>query len=573
VQSALLTIPALLICVARTRSRKTAGAASGWFAAGVVVWLVPLLGTTGVKRYWMALTTQAEDDWSSPVILAAAPTFQLASNALLNTLVRPWGAPALAAVILIAAIVGAVRLQRTAARRTAVLAICAAPYVLFHFAFQETSTIRYALPVVLGVAYLVAVAIEVVPGRWRGAAIVLLVGANLFVSVRAVQAYSREGAPAMALLRAMYGRAIFLPPAFVTGHWNLMLPRLQEVLTSPPWHTVPSTPLYEWRTPIDHWSRGGTAPVWFVADPRRTNLSLVDRRSQHVLGSYRLNVQATGILSGLRPKALTWVELRPPAWIAVKGFALTPEVGGLSAQDRHGPAFDGAVALIRRSPTGGVLAIGGRHVGRATDDAVNVLIEVDGRPVSTLFASTHKRDYAAIVHLRPDQLAGETPYATVTIRSRSIAETSRVVAVDVEHFDYQPEEGVVFALDSGWHEPEISNGVTWRWASRQSTVRVHRTPGTAIEIRLSGDLPKIRRAKSTRIRVVSAGRVLDEFAAAPRFSRRIAVPSDTSTDCDVTISIASTFSFVPNHEGRSADRRELAFRTFDLDVRPLTASK
>jgi hypothetical protein len=575
-QTTLLTIPALLICLARTRCRKTAAAACGWFTAGIALWLLPLLVTTGgAKNYWLALTAQAEDDLSNPVVLAGAPTFQHATDALINTLVRPWGAPLLAAVILIAALAGAIRLQRTSARRTSSLVLCATPYVLFHLAFHETATIRYALPVVLGVAYLAAVAVEVVPHRWRGAAIVLLVGANLFVSVRMVQAYSRDDTPAMALLRAMYRHASVEPPAFVTGHSSMMLPRLQQLLESPPWQAVSPPALYEWQSTIEHWSRGGTAPVWFIADPRRTDMSLVDRRSQHMLGSFRLNVQATWILNGLRPKAITWWELRPPAWIAVKGFALTPEVGGLAARDRQGPAFDGAVALVRRSPTGAVLVVGGRHLGPADDPPVRVVIEVDGQAVTSVVANAQERHYVLMAHLRHDQLKGDTPYATVTIRSTSLAATAGVVPVSVEQFDYQPDEGVLFAFASGWHEPELrpGTGITWRWASRRATVRVHRRPGTAVELRLSGDVPATRRARSAEIRVTSADDVLDAFAGAPAFSRRVAVPGSASDACDIDIIVDSTFSFVPYDEGQRADRRELAFRAFDLGVDPLTVSR
>jgi hypothetical protein len=447
--------------------------------------------------------------------------------------------------------------------------------VLFHFTFHETASIRYALPIVLGVAYLAAVAIESVPARWQSAATVLVVGANLFVSVRAVQAYSREGTPAMALLEAMHRRATIAPPAFVTGHSNVRLDRIEQVLTRPPWRTVSAPELHEWQSTIEHWNHGGTAPVWFVADPRRTDLALIDRRSQHLLGSFMLKAQATWILNGLRPKALSWWELRSPAWIAVKGFALTPEVGGLAARERQGPAFDGAVALIRRSPTGAVLAVGGRHVGRPNDPPVRLVIDVDGRAVSSVVANAQDRHYLAVVHLRADQLVGDTPYATVTIRSTPLAATAGVVPVTVEQFDYQPEEGVVAAFASGWHEPELQpgTGITWRWASRRTTVHVHRRPGTTIEIKLSGDVPKTRGARSAQIRVVGAGRVLDRFAAAPAFSRRIAIPSAASDASDVDIILESTFSFVPHDEGQSADRRDLAFRVFDLNVDAVTWSK
>jgi len=43
-------------------------------------------------------------------------------------------------------------------------------------------------------------------------------------------------------------------------------------------------------------------------------------------------------------------------------------------------------------------------------------------------------------------------------------------------------------------------------------------------------------------------------------------------DGEEEIVFESTFAYVPHDGGRSPDRRELAFRIFDLDVVPLTKS-
>lgn len=585
VQTALLTIPALVITLARrdtgsavphpSRFRgKTASASFAWFTAGVMVWLLPLMVVSGGPQdYWTALAAQANEDLSSSMVLAATPTLRNAADALFNTFARPWGAGALAAATLIAALAGAIRLQRHSRRHAAILLVCIAPYVLFHVIFHETATVRYALPVVMVLVYLAAVAIEYVPRRWREVVGALLVAANLFVSVRALHAYSGRSSPAMALLEAMHQRAALDPPAFVTGHASMMLSRLQQVLPSPlPWHTVSPQAPYEWQTMIDHWRRGGSAPVWFVADPQRTDLSLIDRQSQQVLGAFALDDRAIWTVNGLRPKALVWRKLAQPSWIGVKGFALTPEVGGVAAHDRHGPAFGGAVALVRRSQTGAVLAVGGRHVGHSNAPPVRIVIEVDGRAVSTVFANAQHRQYVAIVHLHPDQLSGAGTYATATIRSAPLTATDEPVPVTVEHFDYQPTEGMLFAFGSGWHEPELqtATGQTWRWASRRATLFVHRQPGTAVELKMSGGLPPMRRGKMQRLTVTSAGLVLDTFVTRSAFSRHIILPDATSADaCDVEITFESSAWMTPADEDRSADRRELAFRVFDLDARPL----
>ncbi len=576
VQTVLLTVPVLIIGLGRARSWKTAALACGWFAAGVVSWLLPMVAVTGAGEYWAALTKQAQHDWSNPLMFAAAPTLRHGASALINTFAMPWGNPTLAAVMLIAAAIGAWRLLRTSPRGAAVFAAYAAPYLLFHLVLQETNTIRYAMPIMLGVAYLAGVAIEGVQWRWRGAVILLLIAPNLFVSVRSLYGVARTGSPAIRLLAAMHRRAAESVPAFVIAHENLRLPRLQRILPAPPpWTTVRPKAPYEWRALLDHWKRGATAPVWFVADPRRTDLSLLDRRSQHVLGSFKLDVQAAWILRGVRPRAFTWLELRPPAWIAVRGFALTPETGGLAARDRDGPAFNGAVAMVRRYAEGAVIAVAGRHIGGEDDPDVRVVIEIDGRPVSSAFASARERHYRALVHLRPNQLAGDTPYATVTIRSSPVAATTRVIPVTVEHFDYQPGDGALFSFSSGWHEPELRprSGLTWRWATRRASVLIHRPSGTPAELVLAGDAPMPRGLAAGVIRVTSGTRILDAFPEGPAFSRRVVIPGDVSADCDVSVTITSSSWFVPRDVGQSDDRRELAFRAFAVEVNPLNASK
>jgi hypothetical protein len=195
--------------------------------------------------------------------------------------------------------------------------------------------------------------------------------------------------------------------------------------------------------------------------------------------------------------------------------------------------------------------------------------------VSKVIATASERQYVAVVHLRPDQLLGDTPYATVRVRATSQAAAAARAPVTVEQFDYQPDDGVLLALGEGWHEPELqpATGLTWRWTSRRAAVRVHRRPGTTVELVLSGDVPRARLAKSSRIRIVSAGRVLEEYAALPAFSRRVAIRSDPSDACDVDITIESNFSFVPHDLGQSADRRELALRVLDLHVDPLSPSR
>jgi hypothetical protein len=594
VQTALLTIPVLMVSlvahrdtgseatpwqnVADTARPRPRGA--GWTAVttgaalmvGIAAWFVPLLASTGPHRYWTALVTQAGDDFTSPIMLAATPTIRNGAEALFNTFITPWGPASLAAGMLIAALVGGLQLRCTSGRGASRWLICAAPYLLFHLAFHETSTVRYALPVVIGLVPLAAVGVETLPSRWTAVAFALLVTANLFVSVQTLQAFHHRSSPGIALFKAMYRRVPLVHPAFVTGHQTVRLRRLQEVLMPAlPWQTVSRPAPYEWESLIDHWRQGGTAPVWFIADPRRTDLTLMDQRAQTVLETFGLDPRAMWALRGLRPRALVWRELRVPAWIAVKGFALTPEVGGLAARDRQGPAFDGAVALVRRFQTGAVMIVGGRHVGQLDDPPVRVTIAIDGRVVSSVTATPRERAYVMHLHLGPSQLRGEGPYATVTVRSQSVSGDANVVPVTVEQFDYQPIDGMLFAWASGWHEPEqAQTGVTWRWASRHATLVVHHSCRAEMELTMRGDLAPLKRAMlPQQILVSHAGRVLDRIVTRSSFSRRIIISGATAPDtCDEAIAFDSMAWMVPADDHWHGDRRELAFRLVELDLEP-----
>ena len=155
-QMAILTMPLLLwvfVAVARTRVAAIAAA-----AAGVAVWALPLVWFSGgPRRYLQALGSQAGEDFSGVVMLWTHPTPRAAVAAILQTFVRPWDSPILAGVMLVLAAAGAFVLLTRSPRVLAIVAVAFGPYAVFHLLFQETHTIRYALPLVPLIGYLAAV--------------------------------------------------------------------------------------------------------------------------------------------------------------------------------------------------------------------------------------------------------------------------------------------------------------------------------------------------------------------------------------------------------------------------------
>ena len=86
----------------------------------------------------------------------------------------------------------------------------------------------------------------------------------------------------------------------------------------------------EWTGPVTYWRDGGTAPIWFLADPRRTDLATIDPVSRRTVRRYRWRAAERLELSGARPMAADWYRFSRPGWFAGTGWSLTPELGGMA---------------------------------------------------------------------------------------------------------------------------------------------------------------------------------------------------------------------------------------------------
>ena len=186
---AILTMPLLLwVFVAVARARVAVIVAG---AAGVAVWALPLVWFSGgPRRYLQALGSQAGEDFSGVAMLWTHPTPRAAMAAMLQTFVRPWDSPILAGVLLVLAAGGAFVLLTRSPRVLAIVAVVFGPYTVFHLLFQETHTIRYALPLVPLIGYLAAVVLTEAGAFTSRIMAVALVGASLVCVVPAAAAYS-----------------------------------------------------------------------------------------------------------------------------------------------------------------------------------------------------------------------------------------------------------------------------------------------------------------------------------------------------------------------------------------------
>ena len=79
--------------------------------------------------------------------------------------------------------------------------------------------------------------------------------------------------------------------------------------------TLPAPPQHEWLEVVDYWNRGGRAPVWFVVDPMRTTIDLVQHGRP---AEYRWPLPYPVLVSGARPNEMDWYRVEPPEWYSVK---------------------------------------------------------------------------------------------------------------------------------------------------------------------------------------------------------------------------------------------------------------
>ena len=145
------------------------------FVAGGLAWGIPLLiASGGLNAYLAALGTQAGEDFAAGEMLYLNPNPRAAAFALLRTFVHPWDSTvARRPSVLVLAAAGLVQLLWRDRRSLAAVIAIAGPYLVFHLLFQDTSFIRYALPLVPVVAFLAVRGVSLVSaegGAGRGRA-------------------------------------------------------------------------------------------------------------------------------------------------------------------------------------------------------------------------------------------------------------------------------------------------------------------------------------------------------------------------------------------------------------------
>ena len=436
-----LTIPLLVLAILRhVRLKPDRWRAVLWplaaFAVGTLVWAVPLVVLTGgPAAYWQTVVNQGAEDLSGVAMFSTTPTPRQLALDLYHVFFAPWGLWPFGLVMAAAATIGAARLIRRNGAALVTLGAAFIPYFLFDLFFQETVTSRYALPFVVPIAYLAAQGAAILPRSAAAVIAVLVACVSLAVAGPAVYAYSREEAPAFRLLAEMHsvlseaGASPNRAPVLAMhrrAEFDLRRPFAWTEPDSPLFGArLPAPPKHEWLQLVNYWNSGGRRPIWFVADPLRSDLALIEHAPPR---TYRWAIDQPVLFGGMRPNEMDWYSINPPDWYLGEGWAITPESAGVVREDGREPGVRPIQGWIRRWPVPSTLMIGGRNLADGGGAGL-VRIDIDGRQVDE--ASVAPGFFLRMIDVPAFDPATGGDYATVTV-------TADRQNLAIEQFDAKP---------------------------------------------------------------------------------------------------------------------------------------
>jgi Protein O-mannosyl-transferase TMEM260-like len=563
-QMALLTLPFLVAVIVRERRRwvSLVGAA----IVGVAIWAIPLIVLSGGPAgYIHALRSQAGEDFSGVVMLWTHHTPRAAVAAFLQTFVRPWDSPVLAGVMLAFAGGGLVTLALRARKTLALLLVIFGPYALFHLVFQETVTTRYALPLIPLFAYLAADVVAGAESFTTAVVTVAIAAMGLSAAFPAMAAFAATPSPIFGLLSEMRLLQARGANPLVAMHRRVFTESRRARLYDGdvPGKLLPAPRDYEWLEVTRAWLDGYQGETWFVADPRRTDLALIDREQARTR-QYRWPFDATVYVGGARPNELAWHIVTNPGWFLEQGWALTPEVAGIADRDGWGPHRRPSIGWVRRRATEALMMIGGRHLGSGAP--VRVVVGLDDKAVASM--EVQPGFFLDFVKLPAGALVGGGPYAKLVVMAQSVV-GGPTAPLGIEQFNLQDIDRVQFGFDQGWFEPEYNptTARSWRWMSEKAIVRVHNA-GRGVVLRVTAESPLHYFNAAPLVRISAGDRVLSELRPSSDFTTEVSVPANVLSAANGRITITSDHAYVAGQREGTGDQRRLALRVYSLVVEP-----
>ena len=335
-----------------------------------------------------------------------------------------------------------------------------------------------------------------------------------------------------------------------------------------PRRALAAPPKHEWLEVVKRWQAGARGPVWFLADPRRTDLALVDPQAQMVRGDYEWPFSSQVYLGGIRPNGLRWIVINEPGWFAGEGWHLTPETAGVARADGTGLGKGPIRAWIRPRDGAATMMIGGRHLGSGSGPEALVTVRVDGREIERWTVAPSAPSFLRFIPLRARRTRRAAPWCALEIQATAPGgATTDIVAID--QFDLQAPETPMLGFGEGWQEPEYdaSPGLSWRWASGKAVLRTSSTDRD-VELQIVGESPRRYFDRPSRVVATAGGTQLWSIDAGSDFAWSFRVPAAALRSSGGAITIETDQFFRPADRGQGADKRALGLRIYLVKLKP-----
>jgi hypothetical protein len=311
-----------------------------------------------------------------------------------------------------------------------------------------------------------------------------------------------------------------------------------------------------------YWHGGGNAPVWYLSDPARGDLELVDRLSRRVHAQYRWLFPRERFISGVRPDILDVVAIdSPPGWFAETGWHLTPETLNISEQQgRHE-----GIAYVRNRADAAVLIIGAESTESASGKPSRVSVTLADRMLEEFDVPAGGRVFRRIP-LEPGTLTGAAPFSRLVASYKE--SDGRPQKVRLTQFLVASPQSVFHVEHAGWNEVEYSDQMQrrWRWTTARAETFVN-AGGRDLTLTVTGESP-LRYFDTPPNVTIRAGRqVLATAKPSDDFALRAKVPAAALAASDGMLTIETDQSFVPHERSGSPDRRTLGLRIFEMELR------
>jgi hypothetical protein len=561
-QTIWLTFPLLALVVFDRAGRGAAGALLGstmTFSIGVLAWAVPMLiASGGLGRYRAAFAGQTAEQFTGLDIFLSNPTPRRMALGIIATLVGPWAAPPLGWIVVGIACVGFALLVWRAPLAATLVAVSYVPYAVFHLIVQETYS-RYALPIVPAIGYLMVRGLSAAGTKAVTVGTAAIVIASLILTLPAARAYSQYPSPAFAAVDALQQLVTRTPNSIVGAHH-----RFARVLEVEPVHTtiLPAPVMRESTALAAYWHGGGRAPVWYLADPARGDLELIDPLSRRVHAHYTWMFPREQFISGVRPDILDVVAIdSPPGWFAETGWHLTPET--LNISERQGRAE--GIAYIRNRGNAALLVIGGESTNAAGGPPARVSVTIGDRSLGQWEVAAGSRFFRRIP-IDAGLLAGDGGFSRLVASYKGA--DSRPERVRLTQFMVASPESVFHVQHAGWNEVEYSDQMQrrWQWTTARAETFVN-SGGRDLTLTLAGESPLRYFATPPHVTIRAGNQVLATAQPSDDFEMTVQIPAAALEASDGMLTIETDQSFVPHERSSSSpDRRTLGLRLFEMKI-------